>query len=1318
MVIDSGCDQSIVNSRAFVIISRTGVYFNVDGPLMGRMKSSNAMEVVSAATLVTTQDGKKYILIVNQALCDTHPEQTEALLQPHQCRAHSVAIDDVSRLHQHVDGSPGGQCIQIDDTCIPLFYDGYKSYLATSKPSEADLDELPHLEITSPLPYEPQQRIFTRRRHTQVNEKQEVAKWRANLGYPTVEVVRKTLQCTTQLVPTVEAETREYMRDHFESRLRMLRPHRINDVCFSDTFFSSIPSVRGYSMFQMFAFQFSKYDVPYLMRKESQGPSRLQDLIRDVGAARAIVTDNAKMMTGTKWKSILRANCIEGHTSEAYHQNQNLAESRGGQLKTAIIKLFHNTPHAPLAFWCYALEYLSKVRSCLARESLDWRPSEEAMFGETLDISVFRFPWFSPVWYYDPRKSFPDDKMIAGYFLDIARNVGDAFSYVLISQDEFEKYKKHPRYKPQTLVRSVVRLRKEDSSSHAPRCSKTLEGFVFTDHHGNVLVGEDDLHDIVEPPSTLQSVDLNESPDSEEIEFSNDDVSVGGTLHPPIQSTALGSESPPVDTVFNTDLPDSEEEMESLNVQASTSSLHGIPTSPPSDIPTVTQDEDDVSVSSTVSDDIADDINNHFMPAMDEDEGDDDDFYNAIHSHRWLEGTLEFQVETKFGEIEWLPLDVVRNDDPYACAEYILASDLGKSKATQIQARWARKFLRNVRKTIRRLNKVLPDAPSPPPPPASIPARRAGSARIPDAKPKKKKKPGPNNRKKGTTKYGVTVPINFKHAVELDKAENNTLWQDAVKKEIAALIFHKCFEFKAPDYKPPADYQYAPLQIIFEVKNDLRRKMRLVILGNKVDPRGLSTRATVVKGISVRLLSLIAHRDGLTELCGDIGNAFIQAETQEKIYTRCGTEFGDKAGCIALIVRALYGLTTSAERFRTLLADYLRSIGFVPTRYDRDVWMRLRESNDGYDYICTHVDDFKIVARDPEHWMNKIKERFLVKSGGPPDYYLGNDFRWEDSEKLWTVGSLTYTKEAIRRIEEIVGELRSFKTPLPNSEDCHPEMDQSELLDEKGHRLFQMLLGMAQWLVTIGRPDICFATSSLSRFGAAPREYHLKLAKQIFGYLKKFPDKRIAMDSTDIDFSQISKDFEKLQADFKQDYPWAKEDLDPNFPKPFGRPLQTTILCDADHAHDLKSRRSITGIIGYVGSTPVLWRSTRQTSIASSTYAAEFMALRTATEEAISLRYMLRCLGVPVPNDGTCPTRLFGDNLSVIQNASNPEADLKKKHVALSFHFVREAIAAGITVTYWLKGKNNKSDIMTKQIESNAYKGHVEDLFWKPAHRR
>ncbi|GFH61249.1 gag-pol polyprotein [Chaetoceros tenuissimus] len=118
-------------------------------------------------------------------------------------------------------------------------------------------------------------------------------------------------------------------------------------------------------------------------------------------------------------------------------------------------------------------------------------------------------------------------------------------------------------------------------------------------------------------------------------------------------------------------------------------------------------------------------------------------------------------------------------------------------------------------------------------------------------------------------------------------------------------------------------------------------------------------------------------------------------------------------------------------------------------------------------------------------------------------------------------------------------------------------------------------------------------------------------------------------------------------------------------PTPFGAPLQMTILVDADHAHDRLTGRSLTGLIIFVGSTPVYWSTKRQGAVATSTYHAEFAALK----EAINIRYYLRCLGVHIPNDGSYPTQVFGDNFSVIQSAANPQHDLTKKHVVLSFHF-------------------------------------------------
>ena len=65
----------------------------------------------------------------------------------------------------------------------------------------------------------------------------------------------------------------------------------------------------------MFSLRDCGHDVPYLMRKESQASSMFQDFVREIGAPRAIVNDNAKTMTGTKWLEVCRDFCIESHQS-------------------------------------------------------------------------------------------------------------------------------------------------------------------------------------------------------------------------------------------------------------------------------------------------------------------------------------------------------------------------------------------------------------------------------------------------------------------------------------------------------------------------------------------------------------------------------------------------------------------------------------------------------------------------------------------------------------------------------------------------------------------------------------------------------------------------------------------------------------------------------------------------------------------------------------------------------------------------------------------------------------------------------------------
>ena len=142
------------------------------------------------------------------------------------------------------------------------------------------------------------------------------------------------------------------------------------------------------------------------------------------------------------------------------------------------------------------------------------------------------------------------------------------------------------------------------------------------------------------------------------------------------------------------------------------------------------------------------------------------------------------------------------------------------------------------------------------------------------------------------------------------------------------------------------------------------------------------------------MLDVIAHRDKLKVLCGDVGNAFVTAPCLEKAYSRAGPEFGDPHDSIMVLTKALYGLQSSSHASHGHFADFLRSMGFRSACYNSDVWMQMREDRTGYDYICTHVDDFKIIARDPDCWLTQISLVYLLKSTGPPSCYLGNHYVW------------------------------------------------------------------------------------------------------------------------------------------------------------------------------------------------------------------------------------------------------------------------------------------------------------------------------------
>jgi hypothetical protein len=98
--------------------------------------------------------------------------------------------------------------------------------------------------------------------------------------------------------------------------------------------------------------------------------------------------------------------------------------------------------------------------------------------------------------------------------------------------------------------------------------------------------------------------------------------------------------------------------------------------------------------------------------------------------------------------------------------------------------------------------------------------------------------------------------------------------------------------------------------------------------------------------------------------------------------------------------------------------------------------IRLNEAEDAYDYVCMHVDDSIIVGRDPQAVMDMIQAIYAVKSIGPPDYYLGNDYK-KDRQGQWCIVCKEYLTEAIKRVERMFGSLKKHSHPMETGD--HPE---------------------------------------------------------------------------------------------------------------------------------------------------------------------------------------------------------------------------------------------------------------------------------------
>jgi hypothetical protein len=221
--------------------------------------------------------------------------------------------------------------------------------------------------------------------------------------------------------------------------------------------------------------------------------------------------------------------------------------------------------------------------------------------------------------------------------------------------------------------------------------------------------------------------------------------------------------------------------------------------------------------------------------------------------------------------------------------------------------------------------------------------------------------------------FGIQVPRNVKQAFELDKENGNTLWKDAMTREIANIQAYKTFKDMGTVTFVPG-YKKIIVHFVFAVKHDLRHKARLVAGGHLTEPTMEGSYSSVVNLRSLRICLVAAELNGLDIMVGDISSAYLEAYTKEKVCFTAGPEFGALEGHTFIIEKALYGLRTSGASWHQRFADTLKDLGYTPCLADHDVWMK--NCGTHYDYVCVYVDDLMHMSKTPQVLFDNLKNTY------------------------------------------------------------------------------------------------------------------------------------------------------------------------------------------------------------------------------------------------------------------------------------------------------------------------------------------------------
>ena len=138
----------------------------------------------------------------------------------------------------------------------------------------------------------------------------------------------------------------------------------------------------------------------------------------------------------------------------------------------------------------------------------------------------------------------------------------------------------------------------------------------------------------------------------------------------------------------------------------------------------------------------------------------------------------------------------------------------------------------------------------------------------------------------------------------------------------------------------PPNHQKIRVNLIFAVKFNGRHKARLVADGSLTQDPTENIYSGIVSLRHLRLVIFGGELNNLELWGADIGNAYLEVYTHEKLFLIAGAEFEELEGFILVINKALYSLKSSGKRWGEMFHDIIKDMGLMPFKADPCVWMR------------------------------------------------------------------------------------------------------------------------------------------------------------------------------------------------------------------------------------------------------------------------------------------------------------------------------------------------------------------------------------------